>query len=583
MMCGIIGYTGKKSAAPVLYCGLSALEYRGYDSAGVAVLNGNAFCRLRKEGRVCNIAEVRDWQGNCGIGHTRWATHGGVTTENAHPHICGKFAVVHNGIIENFSALKSELADMGHTFSSETDSEVIAHLLSEYYREGDLKECVRRTAERLKGSFALGILCSDYPDWLGCVRQKSPLLVGADRTGFYASSDLPALGECDRVKVLSDGEIVFLWQDRAELYNFSLKERPLRWVKNRFLPGAGVEKDGYAHFMLKEIFETPAAIFRTAEAFSYRSASALKESLSDFSKIYLVGCGTAYHSCLTGVACLERNLKIPVVAEVAGEFSAKRFVLGRDCLVIAVSQSGETADTICAAGLAKKKGAQLAVITNAGYSTLAGMADYPFITQAGTEVGVAATKTYAAQLVTFFQLAAFLAGKSDRGIYRLPAICRKILQSGESIRALAKKISGAKSVFFIGRGQDYPTALEGSLKLREVSYIGGAGYAAGELKHGSIALIDQGSIVVAVATHKSLKEKMENAICEVRSRGATVYTVTQDPDMGGGNGLILPNGPGVYMPVLSALSLQLLAYYTAVERGLDPDRPRNLAKSVTVE
>lgn len=581
-MCGIIGYTGRKEAAPVLYRGLLTLEYRGYDSAGIAVLNGNVFCRFRRKGEVENIAAAQSMRGNCGIGHTRWATHGGVTEENAHPHVCGKFAVVHNGIIENFDELKAELVDKGHVFSSETDSEAIAHLLSETY-EGDLKKCVAETAAKLKGSFALAILCSDYPDWMGCVRQKSPLLVGRDETGFYASSDLSALYDCSEVKSLADGEIVFLRRDRAEAYDFGQKERAVRWVKNVFSASDVVEKNGYPHFMLKEIMEIPSVVERTAKAFSCYAAGRLREALPSFSVVTLIGCGTAYHSCLVGAACLEQRLKIPVFTELSGEFLSRRSLTGKGRLVIAVSQSGETADTIAAATQAKRRGAALAVITNNRFSALAKTADYLFVTQAGTEVGVAATKTYAAQLVSFFLLSALLSGKSDGGVFRLPALCRRTLADVDPIRRLAKKIYSAKSVFFIGRGSDYFTALEGSLKLREVSYIGGAGYAAGELKHGSIALIDSDSTVVAIATQRRLKEKMRNAICEVRSRGANVYVLSRDSDMGGAFFKNMPACPDLYMPLLSAIPLQLLAYYTATERGLNPDRPRNLAKSVTVE
>lgn len=582
-MCGIIGYAGVHAAAPILYRGLLTLEYRGYDSAGIAVLNGHVFDRLRRKGRVRNIASAEQMCGNCGIGHTRWATHGGVTEENAHPHICGKFAVVHNGIIENFLSLKAELTDMGHTFSSETDSEVIAHLLSEYYRDGDLKETLRQTVGRLKGAFALAILCSDYPDRVVCVRQKSPLVIGTDGTGFFVSSDRSGLDGCDRIRYLADGEIAFLRSDRVEMYSFSMKERPLQWIKEEISAIRAAEKEGYAHFMLKEIFETPAAIERTAHGFDYGAAQGLKSALVGAERVWLLGCGTAYHSCMTGVACLERKLKIPCQAEFSGEFLSRRPPIGRESLVIAVSQSGETADTIAAAERAKQKGAPLAVVTNVAHSTLAKMSDYLFLTQAGTEVGVAATKTYAAQLTTFFLLSAFLFDRSARGVFRLPALCRRILQDADSVRVLAKKIASSQNVFFIGRGADYPTALEGSLKLREVSYINGAGYAAGELKHGSIALIDERSTVIALATQPRLTEKMGNAISEVCSRGATVYTLSQNSGMGGSDFKTLPPCPGEYMPVAAAIPLQLLAYYTAVERGLDPDRPRNLAKSVTVQ
>lgn len=580
-MCGIVAYTGAKAAAPILFDGLKKLEYRGYDSAGIAVLNGQYLSCIKRAGRVDGISDARALTGSCGVGHTRWATHGGAKDKNAHPHTCGKFTVVHNGIIENYAPLKGLLSGMGHVFSSETDSEAAAHLLSEYY-EGDLFEAVKRTVNCLRGSFALCILCSDYPDTVVCARKKSPLIVGRDESGTYAASDLPALGGCQKIRVLSDGEIAFLRADGIRFFNFDMRPLKAQLADNTLSYAEQTEKGGYPHFMLKEIFEVPSAIRNTFHGFALREAARLKERVSDFSLVYLVACGTAYHSALTGAALLEKALRVPVLTEFAGEFCYRRPLLNKNCLVIAVSQSGETADTLAAGRLAKKKGATLAVITNVGYSSLCRLADYKFVTCAGTEVGVAATKTYAAQLTVFYILSAFLSGKTAAGLKRIPKLCNELL-TDTMPEIIARKAKDKNSVFFLGRGADYPSATEGSLKLREVAYVAGAGYAAGELKHGSIALIDENSLVVAVITRKDLKEKSKNAVSEVRSRGATVVAVTPFSDVEADEIIALPPCPQKYYPLLSEIPLQLLAYHSAILRGHDPDRPRNLAKSVTVE
>jgi glucosamine--fructose-6-phosphate aminotransferase (isomerizing) len=581
-MCGIVAYTGKKRAAPVLYEGLCALEYRGYDSAGIAVLNGGHLSCVRRAGRVEGIADAKELIGNCGIGHTRWATHGGAQTKNAHPHICGKFAVVHNGIIENYLSLKALLSGMGHTFSSETDSETVVHLLSESYAEtGDLLQTVGAVAAKLKGSFALAILCSDFPDTVVCVREKSPLIVGADDSGAYAASDVPALCGCDRICALSDGQIALLQGERVQLFTFALTPIEGRFTPNRTVKERA-EKGEFAHYMRKEIYEVPRAVEETIGAFDLSAAAALRAKMHNFTRVYIVACGTAYHSALTGESLLERALKLPVTACLAGEFCLKRPVAGRGCLVIAVSQSGETADTLSAVRAAKKRGATVAVITNSPLSSLAREGKFLFVTKAGVEVGVAATKTYAAQLTMFYLLSDFLSGRRS-SLTRMPALCRRALSCEERVKAIARRIAEAQNVYFLGRGTDLPSALEGSLKLREVSYIAGAGYAAGELKHGSIALMDENAVVVVIDTCKSLQDKTENTVNEVLSRGATVYRISSNSGMGGGNTLLLPPCPQKYAPLVSEIPLQLLAYYTAVYKGLDPDKPRHLAKSVTVE
>lgn len=580
-MCGIIAYTGANQAAPILFNGLKKLEYRGYDSAGIAVLNGQYLFCIKRAGNVNAISDAQILAGTCGVGHTRWATHGGAKDKNAHPHCCGKFAVVHNGIIENYAGIKALLLGMGHSFCSETDSETVAHLLAECY-DGNLMEAVKKTVSVLRGSFALCILCEDYPDAVVCVRKRSPLIVGQDERGSYAASDLPALGACKKIRVLSDGEIALLQADRIRFFNFELEPLNVHTSENRVSYAAQTEKGEYPHFMLKEIFEVPSAIRNTVNSFAVGEAARLKARIKDFTLVYLIGCGTAYHSAVTGAALLEKVLRVPVLAELAGEFCYRRPLLHKKCLVIAVSQSGETADTLAAGRLAKRKGAALAVVTNVGYSSLCRLADYRFVTHAGVEVGVAATKTYAAQLTAFYLLSAYLSGHSAAAIKRIPKLCNALLRDPMP-EMIAQKIKTVNNVFFLGRGLDYASAIEGSLKLREVAYIAGAGYAAGELKHGSIALIDENSLVIAVITQKALKEKSQNAVSEVRSRGATVVAVTPFADVEVDEKIILPSCPQRYYPLLSEIPLQLIAYHSAVLRGYNPDRPRNLAKSVTVE
>ena len=582
-MCGIVGYVGRKKAAEKLYNGLKKLEYRGYDSAGIAVTDGNTLSCIRRAGRIEGIADARLLTGYCGFGHTRWATHGGATDRNAHPHTYGKFTVVHNGIIENYLSLKEELLSKGHIFSSDTDSETVAHLLHcEYEKTGDFLLSVQGVLPQLKGAYALGILCCDCPEELVFVRKKSPLIVGWGEDGAYAASDIPALSDCFKIHVMPDGEIAVLRENGAEFYDFSLRKKRGKFTPNERLDSTA-GKGRFPYYMLKEIYEIPTAVKRTVEAFNADTGRAFAEKVKDCTHAYVVGCGTAYHSALVGAELLEKTLKIPVVAENAGEFCYRAPLADGRTLVIAVSQSGETADTVAAVRTARKKGAVVAVITNAGYSTLAGLARFLFVTQAGVEVGVAATKTYCAQLTEFYLLAACLNGRSKVSSQRLYSLCRRAIAAGENAERWAEKIVGAKSVYFLGRGYDLATALEGSLKLREISYVQGAGYAAGELKHGSIALIDGDSVVVAVSMDERLRKKTKNAVNEVLSRGAKVLLVTNSEEEADENDILLPKCSKRYAPLLSVIPLQFLAYYTSVKKGLDPDHPRNLAKSVTVE
>ncbi len=596
-MCGIVAYVGSQKVGKALFQGLKCLEYRGYDSAGVALLQGEKIKVLRRVGQVDSIEACQKLEGSAGIGHTRWATHGGVKKENAHPHTCGQFSIVHNGIIENYLELKYELLDLGHTFSSETDSEVIVHLLCEYY-EGDFITAVQKTLKRLKGSFALCILCVNAPATVVCARQKNPLILGHGRGEYYAASDLSALYLCDEIYPLCDGEIAVITAKKIGLYSFDLVEKTPVFCQNTVGENCA-DKAGFQHFTLKEIYEVPSAVKRTALAFDRQKAADLWSGVGAVTgavtgtvdrlgkrrvtRVYIVGSGTAYHSGVVGGAVLERALKIPVSVELSSEFCYRKPLLDRTTLVIAVSQSGETADTLMASRLAIQKGARLAVITNVAYSTLARMTSDCFVTQAGVEVGVAATKTYAAQLAIFYAFLSVIRGKSTRFLLDFPRKIDKIWQKVDQIQALCKKLNEFTNVYFIGRGLDYGSAIEGSLKLREISYIPSAGYASGELKHGSLALMDKNTAVVAIITQTTLKEKSKNAVHEARSRGAFVVAITPFDDIPANEVIKLPRLPQKYAPLSACIPLQLIAYYTAVARGHNPDKPRNLAKSVTVE
>ena len=594
-MCGIIGCTGVKNASAVLYKGLLDLEYRGYDSAGMAVLGDGGIVTVKKKGRVCALsAAAEELRGTSGIGHTRWATHGIPSDENAHPHTAGKFSVVHNGIIENYAELKEELISQGCSFSSRTDSEVVVHLLNRCY-SGDFKDAVLHTVRRLRGSFALCILCADS-DGFAAVKYRNPIIVGKGGGALFAASDMPALsGLAESVAVLKDGQIAFASHGEIDLCDFSGEAQALTFSP---VPAAvrAAGLCGFPHYMIKEINEIPAAVKNTAHAFLEercfeRVTRAAKKR--GFGNIFLCGCGTAYHAALAAAYSAEELLGIPARAETAGEFRGRKSAVGRGTLFVAVSQSGETADTVEAARTAKQRGAYVLAVTNVPYSALTSVADCVVPVRAGTEVCVAATKSYCGQVAALSLVVSALKGRAEcrRTLSELQEVCSKCASaiSGFSAEAAARACASSSGVYFIGRGIDYPVALEGSLKLKEVSYVPGEGYPSGELKHGTLALIDGGTIAVAVMTDPRSGEKTASAVEQIYSRGGRVAVICSPGCAPRGIAeraefyAELPECGGMLSPIISVIPLQLIAYRTAVMLGRDPDKPRNLAKSVTVE
>lgn len=596
-MCGIIACAGVKDAARVLYGGLQDLEYRGYDSAGISVLSGGKIHTVKRAGRVGAIAQAAaGLGGSCGIGHTRWATHGRPSDANAHPHVCGRFSVVHNGIIENYAELKKELACMGCTFFSQTDSEVVPQLLERYYAEyNDLKQAVLSCASRLKGAFALAILCEGEEGFVA-VKYRNPIIVGTGGGAVYAASDMPALsGLAENVAVLKDGQIAFARGGKISFCDFEGAAASLTFSP---LPAAAksVRLGGFPHYMIKEINEIPAAVKNTAAAFEGEDVArtiARAAKKRGFTSVMMCGCGTAYHSALAAAYYGEELLGMPVRVETAGEFRYRKMAVGADTLFVAVSQSGETADTVEAARAAKQAGATVAAVTNVPYSALTGVADFVVPVRAGTEICVAATKSYCGQIAA---LAMFFAALKGAGEYRsvlsavkgAEALCAQTI-SRTVAEDVARACASSSGVYFIGRGIDYPVALEGSLKLKEVSYVPGEGYPAGELKHGTIALIDGGTLAVAVITQGGLAEKTASAVEQICARGGRAAVVCAEGCAPAhlrerAEFLIeVPACKSCLSPLVSVIPLQLIAYRTAVILGRDPDKPRNLAKSVTVE
>ncbi len=591
-MCGIVGYLGKKRAAPRLLEGLKKLEYRGYDSAGIAVLLNGGFTVVRKKGRVKELDGAADLEGSVGIGHTRWATHGAPSERNAHPHVYGKFAVVHNGIIENFASLKEECLARGETFSSETDSEVIAHLIDFSY-DGNFLLAVKNATDRLVGSYALAVLCTDFPDTMVVAREKSPLVVGRGSEGLFAASDVPAVAEeSAEIYSLSDGEFAVLEGEDLRFYDNNLSEI----VKDRveFDCCADIpDLNGFRHYMRKEMSEISQSVRNSIVDFgNIPQFSRFCEVLCQTQYIHIVACGTAYHSGIAAKVAIEALARVPVEVCIASEYRYRDPIVESGTLVIAVSQSGETADTLAAAERAKAKGAILVALTNAPYSSLTRIADFTIPTHAGREIAVAATKSYNAQLATLYSLAVALARRKGKNadpsrLRDLPQLCEKTLCESEGVRSWTPYFTCAKSVYFLGRGADYVSALEGSLKLKEISYLPSEGYPAGELKHGTLALIEKGTPVVAVITQSALAEKTMNAVHEVYARGGKVFLVTSLPEYAKRRevaaSLVIPQCEELFSPILSVIPLQALAYYVSLARGNDPDKPRNLAKSVTVE
>ena len=588
-MCGIVGYVGEERAAPILLEGLQRLEYRGYDSAGIAVLREGQLAVVRRKGRVKGLGAARSLEGEIGVGHTRWATHGAPSERNAHPHVYGGVCIVHNGIIENAAALRAACEARGEVFSSDTDSEVIAHLIAA--EKGDLLHATYSACRKLAGSYAVAVLSAAEPDTIVCARRASPLVVGCDERGLYVASDIPAVAAAGRkVYALSDGEFAVLRKGSSpRFFDGALKEvgkQEIVYDAAEDIPAKG----GFRHYMKKEISEVPEAVSRSLCDLSKGEFSDLCEVLCHTQYLHIVACGTAYHSGLCLQYAAQKFARIPAEAFIASEYRYSDPIVPPGTLAVAVSQSGETADTLAAAALAKERGAKVLAVTNVPCSSLERMSDFVLPTRAGREIAVAATKSFNAQLAALYSLAGALAKGRERAAPPLAAVAscvREALAAAEQVRGWTPYFLGARSVFFLGRGADYFAALEGSLKLKEISYLPSEGYPAGELKHGTLALVDGRTPVVAIVTDPALADKTMNAVHEVYARGAAVFLITSVPAClpcaEVTASVLLPKCEPAYSPMLTSLPLQLLAYYVAIARGNDPDKPRNLAKSVTVE
>ncbi len=600
-MCGIVGYIGYKEAAGILMSGLKRLEYRGYDSAGIAVIADNKIHIRKIPGKISDLANLIDKmpapRAFSGIAHTRWATHGAPNKVNAHPHSsCDKkITVVHNGIIENYLKLKNDLIKQGHRFFSQTDTEVIAHLIEKYYK-GCLRSAVIEALKKVEGSFALGVLCSDEPDIIVCARQDSPLIAAEGKGGRFIASDVPAILEhCSRVVYLKDRQVAVLTKDDISIYDFKNRRVSVKFDKI-LMNAESAKKGGFPHFMLKEIFEQPAVLKKLL------SGGAKNIKNFDFhhkiSNIVIVACGTAYHAGLVGKYVIETLARVPVWVDLSSEFRYRNPLISKDTLVIAVSQSGETADTLAAAREAKRKGAKIVSICNVVGSSLTRESDAVFYTLAGPEIGVASTKAYTAQLAVFYMFGLALAkslGRISPAFYRdslkvlscIPALQSQILKSHGLIKKIAQKHRHFGSFLFLGRNVNFPSALEGALKLKEISYIPAEGYAAGEMKHGPIALIDEYRAVVCIAVRSKIYDKMISNIQEIKARSGKHIAIATEGDTTIKNHsreiIEIPKCDEFFSPLLVALPLQMLAYYIAVARGCNVDQPRNLAKSVTVE
>lgn len=606
-MCGIIGYIGSRPAAPLLIDGLKRLEYRGYDSAGIA-LNQDGIKVIKATGRLSaliNSVDDREISGTMGIGHTRWATHGIPSDANSHPHTdcTGKFAVVHNGIIENYRELICHLEEKGHTFTSETDTEVVPHLLEELWT-GDLVQSVTQVLKELKGSFALGLMAADAPGEMVAVRQDSPLVIGLGEGEYFIASDIPALlAHTRRIVIMEDGQLAHLTRNGLQIWDrhgnaVEPEVTEIHWNAQE------IEMGGYSHFMLKEIMEQPAALrstlgeYMTEEnAISFPLVHLDPDGVNAIDKICIVACGTAYHAGLSGKHLFESMLRIPVEIDLASEFRYRRPILNSNSLLIVISQSGETADTLAAMREGQRQGAMVLAITNVVGSTIAREAANVIYTVAGPEIAVASTKAYTTQLAVIALLACHLSQTLKReeeyfhrvlhGLREVPNLVDTFLHTQiNTLEKIAAQGKDWRDAFFIGRGLDWVVAQEGSLKLKEVSYIHAEAYAAGELKHGTLALIEEGVPVFALATQGDLLAKTISNIEETRARGATMVAITQFPQRLATSADViipLPTLPDALMPLLAVIPTQLLAYYAALARGLDVDKPRNLAKSVTVE
>lgn len=612
-MCGIVGYVGDNQAAPLLLHGLSKLEYRGYDSAGIAVReDGSENIQIIKaKGRLHALSEKTDdghaVAGNCGIGHTRWATHGEPSETNAHPHCTEDKSVVlvHNGIIENYQELKEKLLKSGYTFYSETDTEIAAKLIDYYYKKtGTPLEAITRSMLRIRGSYAFGILFKDHPGKIFAARKDSPLIIGKNETGYFIASDVPAILDSVRnVYYIDNMEIAELTREEAHFYDIDRNEIEKELVEIKWNEEAA-EKGGYEHFMLKEIFEQPKAVRDTMNAYikdgqiDFSAAGLSDEIIEGLERVYIVACGSAYHVGMAAKYVMESLSDIAVEVDLASEFRYREPKLVKDSMVIIISQSGETADSLAALRLSKEKGVPVLGIVNVVGSSIARESDYVLYTCAGPEIAVATTKAYSTQLIVSYLLAVqagYVQGvitEEQYAMYQkeleaLPDKIQKVLDDKERIQWFASKYANAKDVFFIGRGLDYAICLEGSLKMKEVSYIHSEAYAAGELKHGTISLIEDGTLVVGALTQSRLFEKTVSNLVEVGSRGAYLmavttygnYSIEDTADFT----IYVPKTDEHFATTLAIIPLQLLGYYVSVAKGLDVDKPRNLAKSVTVE
>lgn len=609
-MCGIVGYVGNAQAAPFLLDGMSKLEYRGYDSAGIAVYEKGKIRVEKCVGRLDALRhklEGRMPEGSMGIGHTRWATHGRPSDRNSHPHTdeSGDFVVVHNGIIENYLMLKEKLIAKGQKFSSDTDTEIVAHLFADFY-EGDMEEAVKKVLKTIEGSYSLVFMCAAEPDKLICTKKDNPLIIGIGEGENFIASDIPAIiAKTRRTYIMSDGEIATVTKDGVWVQDINgtpitKKVFEVNWNAE------AAEKGGFEHFMLKEIYEQPKAIKDTMRGrlaengteINFTELGWTPEDFTGISKIFIVACGTAYHAGIVGKYYLENLARIPVEVDIASEFRYRNPLVDANCLTIVISQSGETIDTLAALKEAKRLGSRTLAVTNVVGSSIAREADQVVYTYAGPEIAVASTKAYTTQLLVMLMLAVYVGrlrgtldgNKADalaKGLHKVPEQLHDMLENVDQIKVFARHYGSSLDAFFLGRSLDYAVALEGALKLKEISYIHAEAYAAGELKHGTLALIVEGVPVIVLATQEDVYDKTVSNLQEVKAREAMVIAIALEGDDSiakyADHVIYIPHADKELAPILAVLPLQLLAYYAALTRGCDVDKPRNLAKSVTVE
>lgn len=593
-MCGIVGYFGEKKASDVILDGLSKLEYRGYDSAGIAVISDGEIKSRKHKGKLSVLVESlkkEDIFGHVGIGHTRWATHGAPSDVNSHPHFNNdkSIAVVHNGIIENYQELKKELEEKGAKFVSNTDTEVVAHLISLYYT-GSLKEAVYKATKRLEGSYALGVICKNNPEELVAVRKSSPLILGLGENEYFIASDIPAILKYTReVVYLEDHDLVVINRSGVSIYDEQMN-KVKREVNHVEWDIQAATKGGYDFFMDKEIHEQKEAVKNTIEK-SLLNLREINIDFSDIDKIYIVACGTAYNAGTIGKYYFQEYLNKPVYTDIASEFRYNKQFIDQHTLVILVSQSGETADTLAVLRKVKEHGCKVLAVTNVVGSTISREADNVFYTFAGPEIAVASTKAYTTQIVSLYLIARYFSTTKEefedvlKEAVKICPLIDEVLEKEKDIKEIARKFINAKSIFYLGRSIDHALANEGALKLKEISYIHAESFAAGELKHGTIALIENMTPVVAIMTQKDLYDKMLSNIQEVKARGAYIVAVTNDNEKikFADDTIQIPEFCQMLTPILAVIPLQILAYYTSYLKGYDVDKPRNLAKSVTVE